>query len=92
MYKLQSIVLYTGSHYCTIVRVPSVISKKKKAWHLLNDTEVRVKGFQDWQGVIQFILESRAVPTMVVYAKRLLKEPATDRQEIVRPQAPIRAE
>jgi len=85
VYKLQSILLYTGSHYLTIVRVPSVLSKHKKTWHLLNDTEIRTEGFADWQSVIQFILESRAVPTMVVYAKRVLREPVRDRRELTRP-------
>lgn len=67
VYKLQSIVLYTGNHYFTIVRISSTISDKKKAWHLLNDEEVRTDGFEDWQDVIQFILQSKCVPTMVIY-------------------------
>mmetsp|Transcript_702 Transcript_702/g.973 ORF Transcript_702/g.973 Transcript_702/m.973 type:complete len:178 (+) Transcript_702:1042-1575(+) len=92
VYKLQSIVLYTGNHYCTVMRVPSVMSNQYKSWHLLNDTEVRTQGFEDWQGVIQYILEAKAVPTMVIYAKRVLGEPATDRRDLIRPQAPLRPE
>ena len=42
--------------------------------------------------MIQFILESRAVPTMVIYAKRVLREPVRDRRELTRPQAPLREE
>ena len=45
VYKLQSIILYTGNHYCTIVRVPTTLSKQSKAWHLLNDEELRIDGF-----------------------------------------------
>lgn len=26
VYKLQSIILYTGNHYCTMVRVPTNLS------------------------------------------------------------------
>jgi len=72
VYKLQSIVLYTGSHYHTLVRMASTMSQKKKKWHLLNDEEVRVHGFDEWSDVIQYILESRSVPTLVIYQKRIL--------------------
>ena len=85
VYKLQSIILYTGNHYMTIVRVPSTLSNKKKAWHLLNDEDLRVEGFQDWQSVVQYIIESKSVPTMITYQKRTLNQPATDRRDIIRP-------
>ena len=85
LYKLQSIILYTGRHYSTILRVPSTISNKKKTWHLFNDNEVRVDGFDTWQDVIQYIIEIKAVPTMVVYAKRILKQPKTELRDLIKP-------
>lgn len=48
VYKLNSIVLYTGNHYFTILRVPSTMSNQFKSWHLFNDEEVRIEGFEDW--------------------------------------------
>ena len=73
----------------TIVRVPTTLSNKKKAWHLLNDEDLRVEGFQDWQSVVQYIIESKSVPTMITYQKRTLNQPATDRRDIIRPQASL---
>lgn len=67
VYKLQSIVLYTGSHYLTIVRVATTLSGQKKEWHLLNDEELRVEGFEQWEDVINYIMQSQSVPTMVIY-------------------------
>lgn len=67
VYKLQSIVLYTGSHYLTIVRVATSLSRQKKEWHLLNDEELRVEGFEQWEDVINYIMQSQSVPTMVIY-------------------------
>ena len=45
VYKLQSIILYTGSHYTTIVRVATGLSNLQKTWHLFNDEEIKVEGF-----------------------------------------------
>ena len=45
VYKLQSMILYTGSHYMTILRVASSLSNHQKMWHLLNDEEMRIDGF-----------------------------------------------
>ena len=48
IYKLQSIILYTGSHYLTLIRVATDLSNHQKAWHLMNDADIRVDGFYDW--------------------------------------------
>lgn len=92
VYKLQSILLYTGSHYMTIVRVATSLSSQKKEWHLLNDEELRVDGFEQWEDVINYIMQSQSVPTMVIYQKRILAKPATDRTSLIKPQAPLSAE
>ena len=47
VYKLQSLILYTGNHYFTIVRVPSTLTNGRKAWHLINDDNL--VPFKDWQ-------------------------------------------
>ena len=46
-------------------------------------------GFQDWQEVVHYILQSKSVPTMVIYQKRTLQQPVTERRDITRPQAPL---
>jgi len=67
VYKLQSIVLYTGSHYLTLVRVATSLSNQKKEWHLLNDEELRIEGFTQWEDVVHYILQSMSVPTLIIY-------------------------
>ena len=72
VYKIESIILYTGNHYLTIVRVATSLSGNNKAWHLFNDEELKIDGFQDWQELVQYILQSKSVPTMIIYKKRTL--------------------
>lgn len=52
VYKLQSIILYTGNHYFTIIRAPTTLSRGEKSWHLFNDQDIRSDGFQNWQDVV----------------------------------------
>ena len=57
IYKLQSMVLYTGNHYYTILRVNSSLTRPgEKEWHLLNDEEIQVDMFREWTDVILYIL------------------------------------
>ena len=40
IYKLKSLVCFTGSHYFTFMRVKTKLSPTKKVWHLFNDTQI----------------------------------------------------
>ena len=59
--------LYTGSHYMTIVRIPTTLSGNRKEWHLFNDEEVRTDGFEHWEDVVNYTMQSQSVPTLVIY-------------------------
>ena len=50
IYKLKSLIFYTGNHYFTFMRIQSKLSPRKKAWHLFNDKQIEV--FPDWHAVV----------------------------------------
>ena len=54
LYKLKSMICFTGNHYFTFMLVRSKMSPHGRQWHLFNDTQVEV--FQDWFAVVQYIV------------------------------------
>ena len=69
LYKLQSMICWSGRHYLTIMRVAFGPSKKKE-WVLMNDTQI--KKFEDWLEVVNFLLESGCCPTVIIYERQTI--------------------
>lgn len=42
IYKLKSLIFFTGNHYFTIMRVQSQLSPHTKCWHLFNDNQIEI--------------------------------------------------
>ena len=78
MYKLQSLICYTGNHYLTIMRVATKMSNYQKQWTLLNDSEIKL--FADMNEVITYCVEAGACPTVIIYEKVELVQGVTFEQ------------
>ena len=57
------------------MRIATKLSKYEKMWHLLNDTEL--KTFKDLYEVIEYLIESGACPTVIIYEKLQLAKPVS---------------
>ncbi len=73
IYKLKSLIFYTGNHYFTFMRIQSQLSPDQKMWHLFNDTETKL--FDDWYSVAQYTVQANCCPTMVIYERHDLQQP-----------------
>ena len=77
MYKLQSMICWTGRHYLTIMRIILGDSQKKE-WQMMNDTEIR--SFNSWIEVINTLMETGCCPTVLIYERQVLTEPVSMRE------------
>ena len=73
LYKLKSLICFTGSHYFTFMRVQSQLSPTNNAWHLFNDTEIKL--FGEWFSVVQYIVQANCCPTLVIYERHQTSQP-----------------
>mgnify|MGYP000848817968 CR=1 FL=1 len=73
IYKLKSLIFFTGSHYFTVMRVQSKLSPLRKTWHLFNDGIIKL--FPDWYTLVQYTIQANCCPTMVIYERHVLSQP-----------------
>ena len=73
LYKLKSIICYTGQHYLTFIRVKSSLSLRKSRWTLFNDDKVQL--FPNWYEVVDYLVQTQCCPTILIYEYKLLPQP-----------------
>lgn len=60
-------ICFVGAHYLIILRNPDLLQNKysRDKWRLYNDTQI--KNFRDWSQVTKYCIESKCLPTVLLY-------------------------
>ena len=56
IYKLKSLICYTGNHYFTYMRVITQMTPDKFQWILFNDSII--ESFKDWNEVVTSVIDA----------------------------------
>eukprot|EP00347_Sterkiella_histriomuscorum_P020796 403336428 len=87
-YNLKAIVCYVGAHYLVLIRQNNSNSsinisspKKNRAnWRLFNDT--KIEDLQEWYDVVNYLLDSKCTPTLIIYEETQEIYQSTEQTEI----------
>ena len=83
LYKLKSLICFTGQHYLTFMRVKSSLSLDKTSWTLFNDDIVNV--FPHWHSVVDYLVQTECCPTVLIYERKELTQPVNLKEMNAKP-------
>ncbi|CDW73817.1 ubiquitin carboxyl-terminal hydrolase-related protein [Stylonychia lemnae] len=68
-YSLKAFTCFLGAHYLVFIRQQIENTKiSSGSWKLFND--LLIKDFDEWYDVINFCLESKCIPTLIIYEQQ----------------------